>query len=57
MTATPVREALWLVRHNVPFDVAFQLDDMTRAAFCIICSEQGGAVFDWGRMDFVEPKP
>jgi hypothetical protein len=43
---------LWLVRHGVPFDVAFQLDDLTRTAWCIVCSEQGGAKFNWNTMDF-----
>lgn len=46
---------MWLVRHNVPFDVAFQLDDVVREAMCIIASEQGGAKFDWDRMDWEDP--
>jgi len=47
---------MWLVRHGVPFDVAFALDDITRTAFSIIVSEQGGAEFDWGRMAYKEQK-
>lgn len=48
----PLRECLWLVRHGVPFDVAFTLDDTERAAWAIIASEQGGREFDLGRMAF-----
>jgi hypothetical protein len=51
-----VRESLWLVRNNVPFDVAFSLDDATRAAFCIIFSEFEGNEFDYSRMEFKERK-
>jgi len=29
-----------LVRHGVPFDVAFEIDGTTRTAWSIICSEQ-----------------
>lgn len=47
---------MWLTRHGVPFDVAFQLDDVTRGALCIIASEQGGGEFDWDLMEFKEPK-
>jgi len=47
---------MWLVRHGVPFDVAFALDDIKRTAFSIIVSEQGGAEFDWERMQFKESK-
>lgn len=51
-----MREALFLVDHGVPFDVAFQLDDLTRTAFCIIVSEHQGATFNWNRMAFEDPK-
>jgi hypothetical protein len=54
VTAAPVREALWLVRGGVPFDVAFQLDDATRAAYCIILSEMEGRTFDFNTMSFKE---
>jgi hypothetical protein len=40
------------VRHGVPFDVAFNLDAVERAAWSIIVSEQGGREFDLGRMQF-----
>jgi hypothetical protein len=42
------------VRSGVPFDVAFQLDDVTRAAWCIISCEHEGRTFDWSRMEFKE---
>jgi len=40
------------VKNGVPFDVAFSLDSVTRAGWCIIFSEMGGARFDWAAMDF-----
>ncbi len=49
-----MREALWLVRNGIPFDVAFALDDVTRAAWCIVFSEMDGAEFDWSAMSFRE---
>lgn len=36
-------------------DVAFQMDDVTRTAMCIVFSEQGGNEFDWHSMTFKEP--
>jgi hypothetical protein len=43
---------------SVPFDVAFSLDDVTRAAFSIILSEQRSAVqFNWVTMKFDENQP
>jgi hypothetical protein len=36
----------------VPFDVAFQLDDVTRAGWAIIFSEQEGNRFNWTSMKF-----
>lgn len=44
--------------HNVPLDVAFQLDEIQRAAWCIIFSEQnGGGKFNFDRMDFDREQP
>lgn len=40
------------MRHGVPFDVAFSLDDVERAAYAVIISEQGGREFDVGSMSF-----
>jgi hypothetical protein len=34
--------------------VAFELDDVTRAAWCIVFSEMEGREFDWSRMSFKE---
>jgi len=45
-------ECLWLVRNGVPFDVAFALDDLTRAAWSIVFSEMEGNKFDWALMKF-----
>lgn len=52
MTSVPIREALWLVRNGVPFDVAFALDDVSRAGWCIVFSEMEGAKFNWHTMSF-----
>jgi hypothetical protein len=51
-----MRECLWLVKNGIPFDVAFQLDDLTRTAWSIVFSEMAGNQFDWNSMKFVEPK-
>jgi hypothetical protein len=42
------------VKNGVPFDLAFSLDDVTRAAFCIKFSEFEGNKFDYNRMEFVK---
>lgn len=47
-----MRECLWLVKNGIPFDVAFSLDDLTRAAWCITYSEMEGSAFDWDAMKF-----
>ncbi|MDE2354945.1 MAG: hypothetical protein KGL17_07980 [Betaproteobacteria bacterium] len=51
-----MRECLWLVKNGIPFDVAFGLDDVTRAAWCIVFSEQGGAKFNWRTMEFEDDR-
>jgi hypothetical protein len=50
----PIREALWLVHNRIDLDLALQLDDVTRAAYCIIFSEMHGKEFDFGSMRFKE---
>lgn len=47
-----MRESLWLVKHGVPFDVAFSVDDITRAGWSIMFSEMEGRTFDWDRLEF-----
>ena len=44
------------MKNGVPFDLAFQLDHETRAAFCIVFGELEGGEFDWPRMAFKERK-
>jgi hypothetical protein len=47
---------LFLVEHNIPFDVAFGVDDATRTAWCIAFSEMTtGSKFNWHTMRFDEP--
>jgi hypothetical protein len=49
----PIREALFLVHNGVDFDLAFQLDDVTRTAYCIALTEiETGKTFDWDSMSF-----
>jgi hypothetical protein len=43
-----------LIKNGIPFDVAFSLDDVTRAAWSIVFSEMEGAKFDWHAMKFKE---
>jgi hypothetical protein len=43
------------VRNGVPFDVAFDLDETTRAAWCIVFAEMEGNKFDWSSMTFKDP--
>ncbi len=39
--------------HNgVPFDVAFEMEEETRIAFCIVFSMFRGRKFDWDAMEF-----
>ena len=38
------------MRNGVPFDVAFQLDEITRGAWCIVFSEMEGNTFNWDTM-------
>jgi hypothetical protein len=43
------------VKNGVPFDVAFALDDATRAAFAIKFSEFEGHKFNFENMAFDDP--
>jgi hypothetical protein len=51
-----LRECLWLIKHGIPFDVAFQVDDITRTAWCIVFSEQEDNRFNWDSMTWDEPE-
>jgi hypothetical protein len=42
------------VKNGVPLDLAFRLDDVTRAAWAIIFGEFRGSVFDFTTMKFEE---
>jgi len=57
MESVDTREALWLVRNGVPFDVAFGVDAITRTAWCLMFSEmETGREFNWNTLKFEEPK-
>jgi len=47
---------LWLIKHGIPFDVAFSVDDITRAGWSIIFSEMEGNKFNFNTMQFDEIK-
>lgn len=40
------------MKNGIPFDLAFQLDDETRAGFCIVFGELEGGRFNWDSMSF-----
>ncbi|WP_281262565.1 hypothetical protein [Aquabacterium olei] len=42
------------MKNGVPFDVAFSLDEVTAAGWCIAFSEMEGHQFDWSAMKFKE---
>jgi hypothetical protein len=44
------------VKHGVPFDVAFSLNEIDRAAFAIVMGQFEGGKFDWDAMQFRDPK-
>lgn len=44
-----LRDALFLVRNGVPFDIAFSLDDFDRKVWVIAIGELEGWVWDYGR--------
>jgi hypothetical protein len=41
---------LWLVKNGVPYDKAFDLDDVERLAHAIIFGEYEGNIWDWSAM-------
>jgi hypothetical protein len=43
------------VKNGVPFDVAFQMDEILRAAMAIKFAEFEGSKFNWHTMDFENP--
>jgi hypothetical protein len=47
-----LKECLALVKHGVPFDVAFSLSNDNRVAWNIICGEIDGGKFNWTTLNF-----
>lgn len=52
MTSAPLREVLYLRSRGIDFDLACQMDDITRAGYCIIFSEIDGRKFCFDTMNF-----
>lgn len=46
----------FLVKNNIPFDVAESWPEVERSAHFIIFGELAGGVWDWGRMCWEKPK-
>lgn len=40
------------MRNGIPFDVAFGLDETSRAAYCIVFSGFEGSKFNWNTWEF-----
>lgn len=51
-----MRECLALVKHGVPFDIAFSLSNAERVAWLIICGEIDGYRFNWSTGKFEMPE-
>jgi hypothetical protein len=47
-------ECCWLVKNGVPFDVAFDLDDVDRSAMSIHFSRFEGNKFNIDRLEWVK---
>ena len=45
-------DCLYLIRHGVPFDVAFSLSPGERAAYVIVLGTLDGHSFDWSAFDW-----
>lgn len=48
-------DCLFLVKHGVPFDVAFCLDSETRTAWVVVMGELEGLKFDWATRTWQAP--
>ena len=56
MNHAPLREALYLVKNGVPFDVAFSMRRTERHAWSIVMGELEGGQFNWASFSFEDPK-
>lgn len=48
-------DCLYLVKHGVPFDVAFSLPDDERLAFVVVLGTLNGGLFNWETLRWQEP--
>lgn len=46
-------DVLFLVKHGIPFDVAFSLSPTRRLAWVVVMGELSGGKFDWSRGEWV----
>lgn len=42
----------WIIRNQVPFDVAWALEPAEALAYAVVFGKFEGQDFDWGRMEF-----
>ena len=47
-------DSLFLVRNNIPFDVAFSLDQDERTAWVVVLGELDGRTYDWEAMQWAD---
>jgi hypothetical protein len=45
-----------LVKHGVPWDVAWSLSPARRLAYIVVAGELDGGSFDWHRLAWREPR-
>jgi hypothetical protein len=52
-----MRQALYLISKGIPFDIAFEIDETKRSAWCIMFSEiEGGRKYNFITNEFEEVK-
>ncbi len=46
---------MYLVGCGVPYDVAFNMDEVERLAHVVVCGELSGLTYDWKKLRWVQP--
>lgn len=52
-----LRQALFLVRRGVPWEVATNLSPAELLAYCVVCGELDGGRWSWRAMRWEDAKP